>query len=201
MRSSLSPLRIGVTGGIGSGKSTVCKIIESLGYPVFYSDVEGKKALYSNQSVIHKVIALFGPDAYINGVLNTGLISEQVFKNKALLNELNSVIHPVVRSAFEEFAMKENSKRLVFNEAAILFETGAYKNFDFNILVVSPKPVRIQRIIARDQISEKQIIERMGNQWEDTQKIPLADFIIKNSDNADLEDQIRHILKELESKK
>lgn len=193
-------LNIGVTGGIGSGKSTVCKIIEALGYPVFYSDLESKKLMLENSSVIQEVKNLFGDDAYLDGELNRAFLASKVFRDKSLLTKLNNIIHPAVREEFAQFSKKNTEKSLIFNEAAILFETGAFRNFDFNILVVAPKDSRISRIMNRDNATEEQIISRMNNQWEDDKKIPLADYVIQNSDSDDLESQIRAIIANLENK-
>jgi dephospho-CoA kinase len=193
-------LNIGVTGGIGSGKSTVCKIIEALGYPVFYSDLESKKLMLENSSVIQEVKNLFGDAAYLDGKLNRTFLASKVFRDKSLLTKLNNIIHPAVREEFAQFSKKNTEKSLIFNEAAILFETGAFRNFDFNILVVAPKDSRISRIMNRDNATEEQIISRMNNQWEDDKKIPLADYVIQNSDSDDLESQIRAIIANLENK-
>lgn len=201
MKSEISScLKIGVTGGIGSGKSTVCKIIEQLGYPVFYSDQEAKKVINSNLAVIKKVKKLFGSTSYVDGQLNRAHIAEQAFENPGLLNALNEIIHPIVRNSFQDFATLHGTKKFVFNEAAILFETGAYKNFDFNILVVAPKDLRISRIMERDKVHEAQVILRMKSQWADEQKIPLANYVIQNSDDDDLTQQVKKIIENLNAK-
>jgi dephospho-CoA kinase len=193
-------LTIGVTGGIGSGKSTVCKIIESLGYPVFYSDLESKKLMLKDSAVIQEVRSLFGDDAYLDGELNRSFLASKVFRDKTLLAKLNDIIHPAVREAFAQFSQKYSEKKLVFNEAAILFETGAFRNFDFNILVVAPRDLRISRIMKRDNATEEQIISRMNNQWDDEKKIPLTDYVIQNADGDNLEAQIKMIITNLEHK-
>jgi dephospho-CoA kinase len=109
-------------------------------------------------------------------------------------------VHPVVRKNFSIFAEKNCDKQLIFNEAAILFETGAYKNFDLNILITAPKKLRIERIMSRDNSSEEQVLSRMKNQWEDEQKIPLADYVITNDEKSDLETDIKKILQDIEQK-
>jgi dephospho-CoA kinase len=195
-----SCFKIGVTGGIGSGKSTVCKYIEQLGYPVFYSDQEAKKIISNDREVKEKIVALFGTAAYEGGQLNRSHLANNAFANPELLNKLNSIIHPAVREAFESFVIANCSQKLVFNEAAILFETGAHKNFDFNILVVAPKDLRISRIMERDNLDEHQVESRMKNQWEDEDKIPLADYVIYNSQNMDLSTEIKKIVSTLEAK-
>ncbi len=193
-------IQIGVAGGIGSGKSTVCKVIEQLGYPVFYSDQEGKKLMVHDPKMIKQVKAIFGPEAYINNDLNRPFLAEKVFQNRKLLSQLNDIVHPAVREAFNRFTELNCEKKLIFNEAAILFETGAFRNFDVNILVIAPKNIRISRIMTRDNTSQDQVISRMNNQWEDDKKIPLADYVIHNSDSDDLEPQIKEIITHLKDK-
>lgn len=192
-------LKIGLTGGIGSGKTTVSKIIEALGFPVFYSDLEAKKLMTNNPNVVAAVKSLFGTEAYANGDLNRTYLAQVVFNNPSLLKALNDIIHPEVRNAFEDFCMKNKTKKLIFNEAAILFETGAYKTFDFNVLVTAREELRIERVAKRDQISENQVRERMNNQWSDDRKLSLADFVIVN-DNQELITQVERVVSNLLSK-
>jgi dephospho-CoA kinase len=180
MKSNYSCFKIGVTGSIGSGKTTVCRQIQELGYPVFYSDLEAKQLMNYNSRLISGVKQLFGELAYKNGELDRTYLSQIVFNNPSLLQELNQLVHPEVRRSFDEFVSANCYKKLVFNEAAILFETGAYKNFDFTILVHAPKEIRLKRVQLRDQITENQALERMKNQWPDEKKIALADFTIEN---------------------
>lgn len=196
----ISFLKIGVTGGIGSGKTYICNIIQGLGYPVFFSDIEAKFIMQTDPEVVDNIKKLFGENTYSYGELNRAHIAERAFQNPSLLAELNNIVHPAVRRKFQEFAENQCDKKLVFNEAAILFETGAYKNFDFNILVSAPKALKIERIMARDSISNEDVMIRMKNQWEDEQKIPLADFIIYNDEKSDSEAQVKRILKEIEQK-
>ena len=188
---------IGVTGGIGSGKTTVCKIIEGLGYPVFYSDLEAKKVMTENNQVIQGIQALFGKEAYVDGALNRVWVAEKAFNNPELLTSMNNIVHPAVRQAFLDFTVKNKSKKLIFNESAILFETGSYKNFDFNILITAPKEHRIARIIKRDNITAEQVENRMKNQWEDEKKSTLADFVIQNDASKNLETEIALIIDKL----
>lgn len=189
--------KVGVTGGIGAGKTTVCKIIESLGYPIFYADIEAKNIMTSNPDIIAQIVRLFGADAYQNGEMNKFHLSKVVFNNPSLLSELNNLVHPEVRLSFDAFAKKHQDKKLVFNEAAILFETGAYKTFDYTVLVTAPKSLRIQRVSQRDQVANEHVENRMKNQWDDAKKIPLADFVILNDGQTDLNQSIRDILQQL----
>jgi dephospho-CoA kinase len=195
-----SCLKIGITGGIGSGKTHVCRIIQQLGYPVFYSDQEAKSIMQNDIEVIEQIKQLFGSSAYSNGELNREHLAKCAFNNPSLLAQLNNAVHPVVRKNFSIFAEKNCDKQLIFNEAAILFETGAYKNFDLNILITAPKKLRIERIMSRDNSSEEQVLSRMKNQWEDEQKIPLADYVITNDEKSDLETDIKKILQDIEQK-
>ena len=201
MKSNRIALKIGVTGGIGSGKTTVCKLIEKMGFPVFYADVEAKNLMRFNKNIVDGLIRLFGEAAYEGNELNRTHLAQIVFNNPSLLNELNEIIHPEVRIAFNDFALKNEHRKLVFNEAAILFETGAYKNFDATILVTASLDNKILRVGERDQIPQEKILERMNNQWPDEKKIPLATYIIQNDHQA-LQPQIENIINALlENKK
>lgn len=189
-------MTIGLTGGIGSGKSTVAKVLESMGYPVFYSDTAAKHLMNSDRRLQLDIMHHFGDNAYINGQLNRSYLAEKIFSNPKDKEVLNQLIHPRVREAFTEFT--QNSKaELVFNEAAILFETGAYSNFDKTILVTAPAETRIQRVLKRDNASREEVQSRMANQWSDDRKIPLADYIINNGDTDAVLDQIEGIVEAL----
>lgn len=191
-------LKVGVTGGIGAGKSTLCKAIETLGYPVFYSDKVAKELISTNSEVQKKIIALIGEDAYTDGIPNTSYIAKKIFNNSSLKEQVNQLIHPLVRNSFNEWASLQD-ERLVFNEAAILFETGSYKQFDYTILVVADKKSRIKRIQKRDNTTEDEINQRMQNQWTDEEKIKLADFVIDNSDDKLLVPQLLEVVNALKN--
>lgn len=172
-------LQIGLTGGIGAGKSYVSKILERMGYPVFYSDAIAKQ-LYAAHSVLKKqLVELVGADLYINGIFQADVLSKQLFSSPDLKKRVTALVHPLVRAEYESWVLQQK-KTLLFNEAAILFETGNYKRFDANLLVVAPKEQRIERIIKRDASTREHILERMSNQWSDDQKRPLANFVIEN---------------------
>lgn len=191
------PLKVGITGGIGSGKTIVCKILETMGYPVFFSDRAAKELMHSDQELKKNLIELLGKDAYVDGVLNRTLIAQLVFSNPDLLAEINSIVHPQVRNAYTQFVESNSYADFVFNEAAILFETGAYKSFDSNILVTAEEGLRIQRVMERDQLSAEQVVERMKNQWADKDKVKLADYVILNNSTDLLTPQIERILANL----
>lgn len=188
--------KIGITGGIGSGKSIVCSIFEKMGYPVYYSDFEAKRILTQDKAVRNQVVSFFGNEAYVGDELNRKWIADQIFNDESKKIKLNSIIHPVVRTNFENWADLQNSK-IVLNEAAILFETGSYRNFDKTILVTAPEEIKIGRVVKRDKCSVEEVKQRMKNQWSDEKKIPLANFIIENDDCQSLLKQIDQILSQL----
>ena len=191
--------KIGITGGIGSGKSIIGKILSIKGFPVFYSDIEAKRLMTRDKQVIAEIKNIFGEDAYHKQDLNRSFLADRIFNEPELKNKINSIVHPAVRKSFENFA-KNNQNTLVFNEAAILFETGSYKNFDATILVIADKDLRLKRVRDRDNTSSKSIQERMKNQWSDEKKIELADFVIENNENNLLIPQVEKILAVLQSK-
>jgi len=191
-------MTVGITGGIGSGKSVVSKIIETMGYSVFNSDSESKRLVNNDAVIVNGLTSLFGPDIYINQKLNKELLGRIIFSDDDSRLKVNELIHPRVRKAFDDFALNQVSG-LAFNEAAILFETDAYKRFDKMILVTSPKELRIQRIMNRDQCSRDEVEARMSKQWSDEQKMPLADFIIVNDESTPLIEQVEAIINQLTS--
>ncbi len=195
------PLKVGITGGIGSGKTIVCKILETMGYPVFYSDRVAKELMNSDSQLKSELIELIGADAYIDGELNRPFIAQMAFSQPDLLVKINSLVHPRVREAFSQFVIANKDAKFVFNEAAILFETGAYKSFDAIILVTAGEDLRIQRVMDRDQITAEQVKERMKNQWTDQKKEKLTEFIISNNTNNLLAPQIEKILVDMAQKK
>jgi len=167
-----------------------------MGYPVFYSDIEAKKILNSDSQVISALKTIFGKEAYSsNAELNRNYISEKIFSNQSLLNSINDIVHPAVRKAFHDWA-DEQEKEIVFNEAAILFETNAYKKYHINILVTAPEKLRLKRVMQRDSTTEEAIKARMLKQWSDEKKKKIANLIIKNDDQILLIPQVINLLKE-----
>jgi len=191
-------LQIGLTGGIGSGKSTIAKVLEKMGYPVFYADLEAKKIYHEDPVLKENLIQIIGQEVYMNGQLNTKLLAEKLFSNTQLKDHVAALVHPIVREAFVSW-VKLQKALLVFNEAAILFETGAYQNFDANLLVVAPAQLRIERVIKRDALSEDQVQARIAQQWSDEQKMKLTPYLIHN-DGRPLLVQIEKLVNELQSK-
>jgi dephospho-CoA kinase len=188
--------KIGITGGIGAGKSLVSKIIEAMGYPVFNSDEEAKKIVNFYPEVKSELIELFGISIYGDNEINRKKLAELIFNNPPMREKVNQIIHPRVRGAFNDFSSNSNSK-LVFNEAAILFETGAYKQFGATILITSPKDLRIKRLLKRDNSTIQEIESRMKSQWTENQKMELANYVIQNNEQQPLILQIEKIISEL----
>jgi dephospho-CoA kinase len=170
---------IGLTGGIGSGKSSIAKHIESLGIPVYIADTEAKKIL-DTADVIAKVIALFGDDILENGKIDRKKIAALVFQDPEKLKKYNAIIHPEVYLHFQNWVKQHNNYPLVIKEAAILFESGSYKDCDKIILVTAPKENRIQRVMKRDAVTREAVEQRMSHQWDDETKKSMSDFVIEN---------------------
>jgi len=169
---------IGLTGGIGSGKSTLLKWFQMKGVPCFESDAVGRELL--NSSLRDSVILRFGEDIYFDGILDRKKMAKKVFGDKKALADLNKIVHPAVNEAFNNFIEKNQNAPFIINESAIIFETGKYKDFYKVILVISPKNVRINRIILRDNVNKENVLSRMKHQLSYSKKIKLADFIIEN---------------------
>lgn len=170
---------IGLTGGIGSGKSSIAKHIESLGIPVYIADTEAKKIL-DTADVIAKVIALFGDDVLENGKIDRKKIAALVFQDPEKLKKYNAIIHPEVYLHFQNWVKQHTNYPLVVKEAAILFESGSYKDCDKIILVTAPKENRIQRVMKRDAVTREAVEQRMSHQWDDETKKSMSDFVIEN---------------------
>lgn len=172
---------VGLTGGIGSGKTTIAQVLEVMGCIIYNSD-ERAKLMYFNTSVKPQIIQILGNEAYLNNTtLNHTFISNKVFSNQDLLHKLNAIIHPAVKQDFITFKNNQAPQKIIIKESALLFETGIYKELPFNILVTAPEPVRIQRVLNRSQISIDAIKQRMQAQWSDEEKTKLANFVIDNS--------------------
>ncbi len=170
---------VGLTGGIGSGKSTVAKMFKKLGVPVYNSDKRAKKLMKSSKKLRASIIALLGEDAYSGKKLNKAYISEKIFKDKSLLDQLNAIVHPAVRKDFISWAKKQKAP-YVIQEAAIIFENGLHGFYDKIILVTAPEENRLERVMERDGVSRSKVMARIGNQWQDVKKIELSDYVIDN---------------------
>lgn len=175
---------VGLTGGIGSGKTTVAQWFVEKGIPVYDSDFHAKQLTLENKEVMFKIKSLLGEESYVDGEYNRKHVSTQVFENPELLQKLNDIIHPAVFNHFHQWIANQTSD-FVVKEAAILFESGSFLDCDFIISVISSEEIRMKRVLKRDSLSEKQIKDRMNNQWTDEQRIERSDLIIEN--NSDLE--------------
>jgi len=180
---------IGLTGGIGSGKSTVLGLFEALGAVTYVADIEAKKLMNCDEELRNQIVNLFGEKAYDKGELNRTYIAALVFNNEEKLNALNALVHPKVREHFQYFIKKINADFVIY-EAAILFESHSDKLCDFIITVLSSFENKIDRIMKRDGVSEAQILERMKNQSTDDFKIKNSDFVIRNSNLEDTKCQV-----------
>jgi dephospho-CoA kinase len=190
--------RIGITGGIGSGKSIVSRVLEAMGYPVYDAD-KMAKALYFKTPIKIAVQALLGTNSYFpDGRLNTAFISSKVFSNGALLKALEQILHPAVKQDFMEWQSQQANHTLLFKESALLFEKHLHTELDAVILVVCDKARRIERVKARDHVSEAEVLERMAKQWPDEKKMELTQLIVKNDEELLVLPQIVEILRLLE---
>lgn len=184
-------LKIGITGGIGSGKSTVCRIFASLGIPVFNADESAKRVMVEDRQLIAELIEAFGTETYFaDGSLNRAHLSGIVFKDDQKLATLNSIVHPATFRAYDTWATAHSNAPYVVKEAALMFETIAHTRNDRNYLVTAPEALRIQRVMQRDGSTEAQIRERMAHQLSEEEKIKRADGIIYNDEQQLLIPQI-----------
>jgi dephospho-CoA kinase len=190
-------LKIGMTGGIGSGKSTVCRVFSILGIPVFEADKVAKELINTDREIHRQLIDLFGTAVYLSDqTIDRKYLASIVFNNPSLLAQLNNIVHPVVRKTFFDWCEKQQSPYII-HEAAILFESGFYKMMDKTITVTTNENERIQRVVKRDGITPEMVKERMRNQWNDQQRKELADFVIGNNDNELVIPQIIEIDKKI----
>lgn len=174
-------LKVGITGGIGSGKTTVCKVFEQLGIPVFYADIEARRLMETDVELIAGITALLGAESYRDGKLNRPFIASVVFKNPDLLQQMNALTHPAVIAHGKRW-MREQQSVYVLKEAALFFESGSYSEMDWMIGVAAPLELRISRTMKRDGISREAVLERMSRQMEEKEKLHRCDFIIHNNE-------------------
>jgi dephospho-CoA kinase len=192
-------LAIGITGGIGSGKSTVCKIFKLLGVPVFEADLVAKTLVNSNTEIRNGLIQFFGKDIYSrDGRINRKMLANLIFNDDLLMEKVNRLVHPVVRNEYLNWIKQQNSAYII-HEAAILFESGFYEMTDYTILVSAPNELRIERVTHRDQITPEMVKSRMLKQWTDEEKRKLASFELVNDNKKLLIPQILEIDKKLKT--
>lgn len=195
-------LRIGITGGIGTGKSTVCKLFNLLNIPSIDADQVAKKLLSENDLIRTQVIALFGSEAYVNEKLNNAWIASKTFSDPSMRAQLNAIVHPPTIAYMQAWfeSHKKNALPYVIKEAAIMIETGSYKEMDFIVGVQAPKALRVQRILQRNQWTEEEIASRMNAQMSEKLKATYYDFTIVNDEQSSLIQQVADIHQKLLNK-
>lgn len=192
-------IKVGITGGIGSGKSFVCKIIKDMGYPVYSCDYEAKRLMNESRAIHEELTKLIGTDAYIHDgtkgtvTLNKPAVAKFVFANASNAEQINGIVHPAVKTDFGEWA-KAQTSRIVFQESAILFESGFNDTVDKTIEIYAPLNIRIERAMKRDNASEEQIMSRIAMQMDEEEKKLLADFCIINDGKDNLVSQIDAVI-------
>lgn len=183
---------VGLTGGIGSGKTTIAALFRDLEVPVYDSDKEAKLLMSTSQSIRQAIILLLGKNAFKDGTLNRSYISNMVFKDNKLLERLNKIVHPEVKKHFIDWKNEQNAP-YVIQETALIFENKSQDNYDKIILVTAPIEIRIARVTARDSVTESSILDRINNQLTDTEKINMADFVVENINLERTTESIKHI--------
>ncbi len=183
-------VKLGITGGIGAGKSMVCRVLEVLGVPVYYADDRAKWLMNHQPKLKQSIALLFGTKSYREGVLDNRFIAERIFTNQDLIKQMNTLVHPAVKQDFKEWCVTQ-SKKIVAKETALLFETGSYKELDQSWLVTCPIDKRIKRVKKRDPSrSDQEILGIIEKQWNDEEKLPLADIILANDEEQLLIPQV-----------
>ena len=189
---------IGLTGGIGTGKTMVAEYFKSLGIPVYIADEEAKK-LMTSDNIINALCNEFGKDILENGIINREKLAQLVFNNPKKLQKLNSIVHPIVKIHFDNWVEKHKNYPFVVKEAAILFESGSYKYCDTIITVTSPLEIRLQRVMKRDKTDRESVLKRIENQWTDEQRITKSNYVIHNLSVESTKKQVDEILKKLKN--
>ncbi len=191
---------IGLTGGIGSGKTTIANYFIELGVPVYFADDEAKELMNSSKKIKKKLIAEFGKETYKDGELNKAYLAAIVFKDKKKLSSINAIVHPEIAKHFSKWVKKQAKSpetTYVIQENAILFENNTASRFDYIITVTAPVEIKIDRVVKRDSITKEAILSRMNNQWSDAEKIELSDFVIYNTKLTDTKKQVAKLHKKL----
>lgn len=182
-------IRVGLTGGIGSGKSTVARVFEVLGIPVYYADEATRQLMNTDEALKKEIIKHFGEESYSNGRLNRPYIASIVFNDKEKLELLNALTHPATIRHANDW-MQQQTTPYVIKEAALIFESGSAENLDYVIGVSAPKPLRIQRVMERDHISVEEVQKRMDRQLSEDMKMKLCDFVLVNNEQELLTPQV-----------
>jgi dephospho-CoA kinase len=186
-------IKLGITGGIGSGKTTVCKLFAQLGIPIYNADERAKYLVNHHTDLQKEIILHFGEDSFINGEYNKTYISNIVFKDSQKLKILNHIIHPYVFNDWESFCLTHQASPYVIKEAAIMLETESKNTVDRIVLVYSPMELRIKRVMARDGVEKSLVLNRIKQQMPDEEKMKLVDYIIYNDDEHSLENQVLNL--------
>lgn len=184
---------IGLTGGIGSGKTTVANYIKSLGIPVYIADEKARKIM-ETKAVVELVQANFGQSVIVDNKIDRQKLAQLVFNHPDILQKLNDIVHPLVRQNFNNWVKKHQNHPFVIKEAAILFESGSYKYCDSIITITAPLELRLQRVIDRDKTDKQSVLDRMKNQWTEDQKIAKSNYVIHNITLEDTKNQVDNIL-------
>lgn len=187
---------VGLTGGIGSGKTSILQLFKNLGIPVYIADIEAKKLMHTDEKLIHAIVAVFGKEAYTDKVLNRAYLAKQVFRDSNKLAQLNAMVHPAVQQDFLRFKDSQTSPFIIF-ENAILFENGSDALCDYIITVTAPIETRIERVTKRDTVTPQQVKDRMQHQWNDQLKIDKSDFVIQNINWDDTKKAVEKLYKKL----
>ncbi|MRX68394.1 dephospho-CoA kinase [Flavobacterium resistens] len=190
---------IGLTGGIGSGKTTVANYFKEMGVPVYIAD-DGARAVMQSDTVIKEIKETFGEALFENNILNRAKLADIVFNNADKLAQLNAIVHPAVKKDFELWLLNHRDKEYVIYEAAILFESGRYKDCDSIITVTAPEEIRIERVLKRDNTTREQVLSRMQMQWKDEDRISKSNFVINNVNLKIAREEVVKILKILNIK-
>ncbi|HEX2937090.1 MAG TPA: dephospho-CoA kinase [Bacteroidales bacterium] len=185
-------IKVGITGGIGSGKSIVCALFAGIGIPVYDSDSRAKKLMNEDETIKQSLTGYFGKEIYAEGTLNRSLLAQRIFNNKPALEFVNNIVHPAVRNDFLQWASCQNAP-YVIEEAALLFESNAYQLLDKVITVSCPEELRIQRVIERDKTTRENVLQRIKNQLPESEKVNRSDFVIINDDQHSLIEQVNNI--------
>ena len=189
---------IGLTGGIGTGKTMVAEYFKSLGIPVYIADKEARQ-LMTSDNIINALSNEFGKEILENGILNREKLAQLVFNNTKKLKKLNSIVHPEVKKHFDNWVEKHKNYPFVVKEAAILFESGSYKYCDTIITVTAPLETRLQRVMKRDKTDRESVLKRIENQWTDEQRITKSNYVIHNLSVESTKKQVNEILKKLKN--
>jgi dephospho-CoA kinase len=190
-------VKVGITGGIGSGKSIVCRIFSMIGIPVYYADDRAKYLMNYHSGVKELLISRFGSELFSQGTLNRPMLAGIIFNDKTALNFVNSIVHPAVLNDYLEWIRNLPTCDYCIKEAALLFESGSNKELDYMITVVCPEKIRIERVMQRDNVSYEKVYERVRNQWNDEEKVKYSHFVIYNDNQNSLIEQVLQIQKKI----